>query len=286
MLKISEIFGGTAGDSMTLQGEGKYAGVPSIFIRTFGCNHRCPGFGLPAGTTVNEEVKKYIANIPIYKSIMDMPVAKTGCDTYMAVYPEFKNFTKMMSVDEIVAEVESRTNFMYHELPHIVITGGEPLLKGWQKYYPELIQKLRDKGFKYFTFETNATQVLTEEMFDFVRSKNIDLAKHTEIIFSMSPKLSCSGEPAEKAIMPKVILQYRLAANNSYLKFVVGNQQDVDEVIALRDRLESSAPIYLMPVGGASVEMTEKDVYHFARQNGFRYSPRLQVSLAGNGAGV
>jgi 7-carboxy-7-deazaguanine synthase len=286
MIKISEIFGGTGGSSPTLQGEGKYAGVPSIFIRTFGCNHRCPGFGLPAGTTENEEVKEYIKNIPIYKNILEMPIAKTGCDTYMAVYPEFKNFAPKMSIDEIVADVVGRVNPNAYERPHIVITGGEPLLPGWQKEFIHLLNGLMnsDIGFSDFTFETNATQELNQFLSIYIK-KFTDIG--VNILFSMSPKLSCSGENPEDAIKPDVINSYFKAAPNSYLKFVVGNQEDVDEVFAVLKKINNRAiPVYLMPVGGASVEFTEKDVYDLARKNGFRYSPRLQVSIAGNGAGV
>lgn len=285
-IKISEIFGGNAGDSMTLQGEGKYAGVPSIFIRTFGCNHRCPGFGLPKGTTENEEVKEYIANIPIYKSILEMPVAKTGCDTYMAVYPQFKNFAPKMTFLEIVENVKGRVDPNNPDIPHIVITGGEPLLPGWQKEYPDLIRQLVRANFRNFTFETNATQPLTTELFDFIYALTNWAFQNVEVVFSMSPKLSCSGEPEDEAINIQVIEQYRKLAPSSYLKFVVGDEDDVKEVLAIRDRLINPIPIYLMPVGGASVELTEKDVYHLARKNGMRFSPRLQVSLAGNGAGV
>lgn len=286
-IKISEIFGGNSGDSMTLQGEGKYAGVPSIFIRTFGCNHRCPGFGLPKGTTENEEVKEYIANIPIYKNILEMPVAKTGCDTYMAVYPQFKDFAPKMTLNDIVDNVMTRVDPKNPDTPHIVFTGGEPLLHGWQKHYPVLIRELVRNGFKNFTFETNATQPLTGDFFDFIyKLTNWNNESGIEVVFSMSPKLSCSGEPADEAIKIQVIEQYRKLAPNSYLKFVVGDEDDVNEVLAIRDQLINPIPIYLMPVGGASVELTEKDVYHYARKNGMRFSPRLQVSLAGNGAGV
>ena len=41
-LKIAEIF-------YSVQGEGIFAGVPSVFIRTFGCNFECRGCGLPEG---------------------------------------------------------------------------------------------------------------------------------------------------------------------------------------------------------------------------------------------
>ena len=41
-LKVAEIF-------YSVQGEGKWAGVPSVFLRTFGCNFQCRGFGMPFG---------------------------------------------------------------------------------------------------------------------------------------------------------------------------------------------------------------------------------------------
>ena len=35
MLKVNEMFGST------IQGEGMYTGIPSIFVRTNGCNLKC-----------------------------------------------------------------------------------------------------------------------------------------------------------------------------------------------------------------------------------------------------
>jgi len=37
-LRYSEMF-------YSLQGEGRYVGVPSLFLRLFGCNFECRGFG-------------------------------------------------------------------------------------------------------------------------------------------------------------------------------------------------------------------------------------------------
>ena len=41
-IKIAELF-------YSIQGEGRYMGVPSVFLRTFGCNFTCAGFGMPRG---------------------------------------------------------------------------------------------------------------------------------------------------------------------------------------------------------------------------------------------
>ena len=46
-LKIAELF-------YSIQGEGRYMGVPSVFLRTFGCNFKCAGFGMPRGELSTE----------------------------------------------------------------------------------------------------------------------------------------------------------------------------------------------------------------------------------------
>ena len=50
-LRYSEAF-------YSLQGEGQYVGVPSVFLRTFGCNFRCQNFGLPRGREKTHYIQK------------------------------------------------------------------------------------------------------------------------------------------------------------------------------------------------------------------------------------
>ncbi len=71
-IKISELF-------YSVQGEGRYMGVPSIFLRTFGCNFHCAGFGMPRGELSKEREAVVPADYTEYGSL---PLVTTGCDSY------------------------------------------------------------------------------------------------------------------------------------------------------------------------------------------------------------
>jgi 7-carboxy-7-deazaguanine synthase len=83
-MRIAEIF-------QSLQGEGRLTGVPSVFVRTSGCNLRC-----------------------------------RFCDTrYTSWAPEGDYF----SVEQVVALVEKTAREATEAaLDHVVVTGGEPML--------------------------------------------------------------------------------------------------------------------------------------------------------------
>ena len=54
-------------------------GVPSVFLRLFGCNFKCQGFGMPRGELSNEYLDVDPAK---YSKLEDMPLVRTGCDSY------------------------------------------------------------------------------------------------------------------------------------------------------------------------------------------------------------
>ena len=82
-IKVAEIF-------YSIQGEGKFAGVPSIFLRTFGCNFKCSGFGMPRGQVSTE--RDVVAERAIeFKEYNELPLVSTGCDSYASWDPRFKH---------------------------------------------------------------------------------------------------------------------------------------------------------------------------------------------------
>jgi organic radical activating enzyme len=276
----------------TIQGEGQYVGVPSTFLRTFGCNFRCKKFGMSRDQEVgkyNPEVEKILADgLDQYKDFKELPLVSTGCDTYSSIYPEFKRFAKTETVDVIVDKIQKLLpGGCFSQDKHFILTGGEPLL-GWQRSYPELIDTIyeRKMNLTHLTFETNGTQELTKELRDYLN----EMARHRnlEVTFSISSKLPCSGEKWEDAIRPEVVKYYLSIFNNrSYFKFVVETQQDVADALRAKAEYESAGikiPVYLMPVGGVQsvYSLNERQVADFCRDNGLRFSPRIQVPLFKN----
>ena len=295
-LRYSEAF-------YSVQGEGKFVGVPSVFLRTFGCNFRCMNFGVDTkkdrweqhkeGIKHNAEVAELIAK-DVHKTTKrfeDLPIIHTGCDTYASIYPEFKHFNKLAEVDEVVEHLLSLTpNGKWTQDNgqdiHLILTGGEPLL-AWQKLYIDLFEHPRMRDLKNVTFETNTTQSLHEDFFNYLSTQD-----RFEVTWSCSPKLSVSGEPWETAILPDVAKDYSLVdGSDMYLKFVVASQDDFEEVTRAVEAYRNAGvqcPVYLMPLGGRSEEysLNVKEVADACMQRGWRFSPRLHISLFGNAWGT
>lgn len=288
-LRYSEAF-------YSVQGEGKFVGVPSVFLRTFGCNFRCMNFSLPRGTEKgkhNAEVKKLLDNEVhlTTKNFNDLPIIHTGCDTYASIYPEFKKLMMNKTVDEVVEHLlsltpEGKWTMENGQDIHLIFTGGEPLL-GWQRLYIELLDHPKMKDLKNVTFETNTTQTLRKDFKEFLSTQN-----RFKITWSCSPKLSISGESWEDAINPDLAVDYA-SVNGSelYLKFVVADKVDVDEVgkaVKEYQNANLDCPVYLMPLGGRSEEynFTYPEVAKLAMEKGWRFTPRLHISLFGNAWGT
>jgi organic radical activating enzyme len=275
-LKVSELF-------YSIQGEGRYIGVPSIFLRTYGCNFTCGGFGMPKGEVSNE--RDVIAiKAEDYTDYKSLPLVSTGCDSYASWDPRFKHLSPMLST---VSIVDSILTILPHNRwmdEHLVITGGEPLL-GWQRAYPELLSNEKMRGLKEITFETNGTQELSQDLSVYLQQWKINREKNA-LTFSVSPKLSISGEKWSEAICPNIIRQYE-SIGFVYLKFVIATKEDALEADKAVQEFRNAGfrgPVYFMPCGGVEslYNLNAKNVAIEAMNRGYRYSDRLQVPLFKN----
>ena len=278
-LRYSEAF-------YSVQGEGKFVGVPSVFLRTFGCNFRCMNFGLPRGEPMRDEKQKQgiihneevqgLLDSGIHKTtekFNDLPIIHTGCDTYASIYPEFKEFNMLRTIDEVVEHLvsllpEGKWTMDNGQDIHLIMTGGEPLL-AWQRLYVELFEHPKMKDLKNVTFETNTTQMLHTDLGDYFASQD-----RINVTWSCSPKLTVSGEPWETAIKPEV-----------------ADENDISEAGRAVDEYRKAGiecPVYLMPLGGRSEEyvLNVQEVARLCMERGWRFTPRLHISLFGNAWGT
>ncbi len=277
-IKVSELF-------YSIQGEGRYMGVPSVFLRTFGCNFTCDGFGMPRGEKSNERNMVAI-DIAKFKQYNDLPLVSTGCDSYASWDPRFKDLSPMVTTDGLAESICNTLPFKEWREEHLVITGGEPLL-GWQRAYPDLLNHPKMKSLKEITFETNGTQKLTPEFKNYLSAWAGHTDEHKrEITFSVSAKLPCSGEKWEDAICPEIVREYE-QVGTAYLKFVIATEQDFADAecaVAAYRAAGFKGHVYLMPVGGVEsvYALNNRRVADLAMKHGLRYSDRLQVPLFKN----
>ena len=276
-IKIAELF-------YSVQGEGRYMGVPSVFLRTFGCNFSCKGFGMPRGklSTEADDIAEVVHHFIDYN---ELPLVSTGCDSYASWHPDFKDLSPMLTSDAIADRIMEILPHKTWKDEHLVITGGEPLL-GWQRAYPDLLRHDSMQDLTEITFETNGTQKISNDfrtfLFNWKNAQHLD----REITFSVSPKLPCSGESWEDAIQPNIVCEYEWFGT-TYLKFVVATEQDIADAecaVGAYRAAGFTGHVYLMPVGGVEniYALNAKNVALAAMKRGWRYSDRLQVPLFKN----
>ncbi len=235
MLPVVEIF-------YSLQGEGRYIGHPSLFIRLAGCNMTCPG--LPCDTVRAVDAKSFADGWVRYD---------TATNLISAVYDAIDSKTKTVP-------------------KHIVITGGEPTIHFANPVFLELAKHFVESDF-LITVETNATVAL-----DFEANPILG-----NFIFSMSVKLSNSGEAYAKRIKLDVIEMYTKSSKSSFLKFVLDenmiNSTAFEEIDSIIKHLPCKPDIYCMPKASkkAELDLTTKAVFDFCMLHGFIYSDRIHI---------
>lgn len=282
----------------SMQGEGKYTGEPTAWLRFFLCNLQCNGFGQKDPTNPDTyELPYKDVDASAYDRIEDLPVFEYGCDSSYSWSKKFAHLQNKQTIPEIAQNILNKIPVnSFNNNTHMCFTGGEPLLKHAQKATVELMKHYDATGQKIpsVTFETNGTQPLSDDFVEYWAGNN-----STELFFSLSPKLwSVAGEKFEKAIKPEVVKQYHDVSSEGQLKFVCNGTDtawaEIEKVVDIYRQHGVYYPVWIMPVG-ATLEgqkgeieghMTDGDVAHQALARGYRVSARVHVYLWGNTIGV
>lgn len=253
--------------SGTIQGEGKLAGVPSLFVRLAGCNLRC-----------------------IWK-MNDGNLSR--CDTPYASFSPSE--TMEWEVSDIVYQIKTHAS----NLNHLVITGGEPLLQ--KDAVAELCKQVKAELGWHITIESNGT------LFDKDVAENADLYSISPKLSNSEPdkqKYDAFNISEEKQQFYDAKKRRNLSAIQSYIdakkhfpnkdlqiKFVATSTKDESEIkndyLSL---LNGFAPndIMLMPLGRNEDELalSEAGVLEMAIRNGWWFSQRLHIHFFGEKSGV
>lgn len=278
-IKLSETF-------FSIEGEGPLIGRPTFFLRTFGCNFTCSGFSNPEGNKViylKDEDRKSKDNYSV------------GCDSAYSWHPAYKNDAENVSVEDVASLIAK--HFMKGHL--VSITGGEPLL--WSREWLQVLSILRERfsGVVGQTvkpcllIETNGSIELEDEW-----------AEHKSwltIYASVSPKLSNSGEPREKALIVHSLESLIRNSSFVYFKFVTkGTVEELAEICTVVSAIVehtsfkevteglTNSRIWLMPEGALLHQQkeTQLKVAEAALSLSFNFSPRIHVDIWGNKKGT
>lgn len=265
----------------SIQGEGHYTGVPTAWLRFFGCNLECNGFGQKDPTDPSTyELPFEKIDLTDITQVEELPVFKYGCDSS---YSWSKKFAHLQH-NETPEEVANKLDDMLKDNWHLAFTGGEPLLRAAQKNVVKILNRIPKQN--YITFETNGTQIIREELETYINHY-----PRKEFFFSISPKIfNTSGE--KDAVKPEIVKQYWELSQQGQLKFVCNGTdeswEEIENAIQSFRDVGVGYPIWIMPVG-ALEETQQENAAMIAEQTmdrGYNVSARVHCYIWGNQIGT
>ena len=211
-IKIINIF-------KSIDGEAYHTGLPTIFLRTYGCNLRCA-------------------------------YAAGGCDTKeswsMAEYEKYYDHPLWEMTPE---EAHNKIVETDPRIKHVTLTGGEPLLPDNQEWMKALAQLLLASGYEV-DFETNGAVPLAG-MAAWRNGLMRSMQARTHFIMDWK----CPGSAMNSKMLPENL---KALGPQDIVKCVVCDG-DFDEVLSVRAKLSgdraANIPIYISPAfGGVKME--------------------------------
>lgn len=258
----------------SIQGEGKYTGVPSHFLRVSGCNLRCV-------------FKDSICDTPYSSFCPEKPIA----DTMDELVTMFKELHKKNP-----------------KVRHLVITGGEPLL--YREGLMEFIDKM-DESFDMYTItiETNGTLpgLRTGYTDLYSISPKLSTSVGTPGVYN---NINVTQEMIDRHDNLRINIEnlYNMIVSNAdyQLKFVYSGPEsvtEIDDIIKKLDEYNEHCPhlqqgtyiknhpdnhIMLMPEGitNEQLEKHRKAIVEVCVKRGWTMTDREHIIIFGDKRGV
>lgn len=296
--RYSEIF-------YSFQGEAELAGKPTVWLRFFGCNLECNGFGQSDPTNPNTyELPFKDFDVSTVDKVEDLPVWKYGCDSSYSWSAKFK---KLAHDDTVEAICDKLTNLMKSEgNPHgefihpvtnqdtmLAFTGGEPMMN--QKAMIAIMKEFarRENTPRHVTVETNATKDISPDLKLYIEeeyAQSLGYRWH----WAMSPKIfATSGE--KDAVNYEVIHSYvNTISTTGILKFVCnGTDESWDEIDThhynlyefFKEHQHYVPETWIMPVGATKDQQelsSVADIAMVAMKKGYNVATRNHCYVFGN----
>ncbi len=269
MLPVVEMF-------TSIQGEGKYSGVPSHFVRVSGCNLRC-----------------------VFKDSI--------CDTPYSSFSPEKSLYKTM--DDLVKEF----NKLREESPrvrHLVVTGGEPLM--YKKDLEEFLSLIYTQDM-IITIETNGTMPILNPISN--KFKVTLYSVSPKLSTSVGRPGNIGGIEVSKEMIErhdktriniKNLVDIAVYSRDYQFKFVYSGPECIDEIMSILEKMAEEASssdevtismyekkhpmkhCMLMPEGISDGQLARnrKEIAEACVKMGWQYTDRMHIVIWGNKRGI
>ena len=266
MLPVVEMFS-------SIQGEGKYTGVPSFFVRVSGCNLRC-----------------------VFKD--------SRCDTpYTSFEPEATPYKEMQELVEAFKEMRNNSP----RTKHLVITGGEPLL--YKKDLEEFLSQVYEEEM-VITIETNGTMPILNPL---AKNFKVDLySVSPKLSTSVDQDCKFISEAQRNRhndlrINYKNLLDIATTSNDYQFKFVYSGPECITEIEDIYNKIAAlvdakddeylrifywknhpTKHTMLMPEGITQDQLSKsrQEIADICIQRGWMYTDRTHIMIWGDKRGV
>ena len=285
----------------SFQGEAELAGTPTVWLRFFGCNLECNGFGQEQPTepdTWELPYKDY--DLIAVDRVEDLPVWDKGCDSSYTWSMKYKHLATDTTIEGACDKLESLlphgkfTHPLSKQENMLAFTGGEPMLQ--QRQMKAIVNQFLARGNvpKIITVETNGTKKLNKDLQDFINIYLADMGIRWH--WAISPKTwHTAGE--EQAFDVDNFMSYIEGTKSTgIIKIVCNGSKDAwreidfyaDQITRYAKRAEMKKPdIWIMPAGATKEEQENvAAICNVAMEKGYKVATRNHCYVYGNQIGT